>query len=272
MNTRAILPAIKSFIMITAISLGGCGGGGGESAAPPTISNLSYAPSSVIYQSAGRGEILGTMSYSDPADQLASIRITSSSGLDATIPVSGESGHTSGAVTGLFQVSTTTIGHFPFEIWVVDGNGKASNHLSGSFDVVANVGANWTARPSMTAADLRRVAWSGSMYAAVGAGGAIVTSPDGSTWTPRTSGTTNSLYGITWTGAEFVAVGDRNRAHLDRRCDLGGARHGTHRCHVAGCGKRRDGTRCRGGQGNGSGANPGGLKSLIPSCRWRYLD
>ena len=54
------------------------------------------------------------------------------------------------------------------------------------------------------------VAWSDSVsrYVAVGAGGAIRTSPDGVSWSNQVSGVTCYLNGVAWIGSQFVAVGE----------------------------------------------------------------
>jgi hypothetical protein len=45
------------------------------------------------------------------------------------------------------------------------------------------------------------------MFAAVGDGGTILTSPTGtSSWTPTTSPTSNDLVSIAWSGTQFVAA------------------------------------------------------------------
>jgi hypothetical protein len=54
---------------------------------------------------------------------------------------------------------------------------------------------------------LRAIAWSGTLYVAVGDYGAIFTSPDGGAWTAQDGGTSQGLRGVTWTGRQFVAVG-----------------------------------------------------------------
>jgi alpha-tubulin suppressor-like RCC1 family protein len=67
---------------------------------------------------------------------------------------------------------------------------------------------HWTWRnPLPQGLTLNGVAWSGSLFVAVGNYGTILTSVDGTAWTLRTSGTTNDLFGATWGGGQFVAVG-----------------------------------------------------------------
>ena len=47
----------------------------------------------------------------------------------------------------------------------------------------------------------------GSLWVAVGANGALVTSPDGNTWTVRTSGTSYDLTAVTYGNGKWIAVG-----------------------------------------------------------------
>ena len=68
--------------------------------------------------------------------------------------------------------------------------------------------ASWSPVTSGTSQNLFGVASSGSLFAAVGAGGTIVTSPDGVTWTARTSHTAKTLAAVAWCTAQFVAVGN----------------------------------------------------------------
>lgn len=72
-------------------------------------------------------------------------------------------------------------------------------------------GSTWTQRPSGAGSySLRSVAWSGSLFVAVGnsniLGGIILTSPDGITWTTRASGAISNLISVAWSGTKFVAA------------------------------------------------------------------
>ena len=77
-------------------------------------------------------------------------------------------------------------------------------------------GKNWKGPPVYTSVPaevtLTGVAWSPTkkLFVAVGAGGAIITSPDASTWTQRTSNTTAGLSAVAWSGTEFLAIGAAN--------------------------------------------------------------
>ncbi len=73
-------------------------------------------------------------------------------------------------------------------------------------------GKTWTPRPLNLPApnsfSFNAIAWSGSMWVAVGTGGAIVYSSDGITWTQAASiGINPTLDAVTWTGTQFVAGG-----------------------------------------------------------------
>ncbi len=54
---------------------------------------------------------------------------------------------------------------------------------------------------------LQSVAWSGSVFIAVGSGGGIYSSPDAITWTPSVFPVTGTLKAVIWGGGRFVAVG-----------------------------------------------------------------
>jgi len=69
-------------------------------------------------------------------------------------------------------------------------------------------GITWTPRSSGVASDLNAVLFETSAYVAVGAGGVILNSSDGLTWQIGTSKTANALNGLASNGAGvFIAVG-----------------------------------------------------------------
>jgi len=183
----------------------GDGAGTGEA---PTIADLTYSPSAAFQSSNGVVTITGTVAFAAPSGNLATLRLTTSAGADLASPIPDAFGKTAGQLTGQVNVSSEIVGHYTFEIWVVDGNGNSSNRLAGSFEVLPNVGTSWTRLVSPTGADLHRAAWSGTRFVAVGASGAIVTSDDGVAWNSVASGTTNSLNGVAWIENQFVAVGE----------------------------------------------------------------
>ena len=72
---------------------------------------------------------------------------------------------------------------------------------------VVTPGAYWLPATSGATTPLFGIAWSGSLFVAVGASGTILTSPNGVTWTSQTSGTTNTLNAVIKAGSQLVAVG-----------------------------------------------------------------
>lgn len=74
----------------------------------------------------------------------------------------------------------------------------------------------WTRQTSGlgTGSYLAGVAWTGSLYIAVGIAGTIVTSPDGVSWTPATSGTAEVLRAVAWTSSRALAVGNAGRVQI----------------------------------------------------------
>jgi len=80
------------------------------------------------------------------------------------------------------------------------GNGKfvmTSASFAGnlSYSTTGQTGS-WTVVATGVVQTFFGVCWTGAQYVAVGANGAIVTSPDAITWTSRTSGTTDAFYGV----------------------------------------------------------------------------
>jgi hypothetical protein len=211
MNT----PPRTGFAVLLAILLGACGGGGGGGTpvnSTPSISNLAFAPASAL-QGDGNGSITvtGTVTFADAGGDLSTLHLTTPQGQSISQAISGASGQTSGTIQAAVTVSTATLGHFTFTVYVTDAMGLSSNSLSGSFDVNPNSTAmNWTPQtlpvPSGSAIMLKRVRWSGSLFVAVG--DSIFTSPDAVTWTERPVGLSSILMDATWTGSQFIAVGD----------------------------------------------------------------
>ncbi len=102
---------------------------------------------------------------------------------------------TSGIAEGLRGVAASST-------LVVAVGGQTTGQIFTSPD-----GATWTqASLAAPAGALRGVAHNGTQFAAVGAGGSILTSTDGTTWVARTSGTAERLDGIVWTGSAFEVI------------------------------------------------------------------
>lgn len=199
-----------------ALFLAGCGGGGGGGGetpvdSTPVISNLQFAPTTIL-QNEGNGTLIvsGTFDYTDAGKDLATLHLTGADGSTLSSPIEGVAGTESGTIQGMVEVDTSIVGLFSFQLFVTDSGGRKSNILSGTFEVKPNdTGTRWTQQalpvPPGTSLWQKRVRWSGSLFVTVGA--SIFTSPDAVTWTERASGLTAMLNDLTWTGSQFVAVG-----------------------------------------------------------------
>lgn len=81
-------------------------------------------------------------------------------------------------------------------------------HVGGDKFIRTSNGIAWTDASTGVGDDLHDLAWTGSLFVAVGAAGRIMTSPDGTTWTTRASGTTAALRAVIPTANCVIAVGD----------------------------------------------------------------
>jgi hypothetical protein len=61
--------------------------------------------------------------------------------------------------------------------------------------------------PGGSGPDLRGICYGNGMFVAVGDQGSVATSSDGQSWVNRTSGVSESLAAVAWSGSVFVAVG-----------------------------------------------------------------
>ena len=110
------------------------------------------------------------------------------------------------AIGGAPTMNSLAYAGGPVYIAVGDGGAIYRNTVSG-------ITSAWTAENSGTAQDLYGVSFVNGMFVAVGAAGALLTSPDGITWTARTSNTNSNLrhvaFATTASGEQiYVAVGD----------------------------------------------------------------
>jgi hypothetical protein len=134
--------ALCIVVVLTGVSCGGGGGGGGgSSSTPPSISELSFTPTSVPVNAGGTATVTGSVHFTDTGGDLSTFNLTvfdSTGGQIASIsdPLTGAAGGKSGSIEGVFQVSTSTVGVFTFNVWLVDSAGARSNTLSSTFQVV----------------------------------------------------------------------------------------------------------------------------------------
>ncbi len=134
--------ALGTLYVLLAVSVASCGNGGGSAGSgTPSISGLSFSPTSVPKSAGGSATVTGSIQFTDSGGDIASLNLTvlDSSGrqIAATSnPIQGAAGGTSGQIQGVFQVSTSTAGIFTFNVWIVDSAGARSNTLSATFQVV----------------------------------------------------------------------------------------------------------------------------------------
>ena len=201
-------------IVFLASLLAACGGGNDGSGdqqgsgTAPQISNLNLSQTSVPFMEGnGTATITGTLDYVDPDRDITTVRVAVSDGTSLSIPVPGPIPADSGTLSGEIIISTTALGQFTAEVWLVDRAGHSSNRLPMAFAVVVDPSV-WYERLSGLQHTLNDVVWNGSQFVAVGDGGLILSSSDGITWANQFSGTTENLNAITWDGAHYFAAGD----------------------------------------------------------------
>lgn len=178
-----------------------------------SISNLRFTPTEVgQHQGNGAVGIDGTFDFSDPNGDITTLHVVVDSGSEQTFPIPAATGLKSGTLTGSFSVSSEVLGQFPFRVWVTDADGNRSNSLVSTFSVVLDdTGTLWEAQvvppccgsPSYETG----LAWSGTLFVAVGPTGAILTSPDGINWDGAASTDWGGLLAVASSGRLFAAVG-----------------------------------------------------------------
>ena len=186
----------------------------------PVISDLRLQPNEALQAPGQTAHVVGTIDFADGGVGSARLHVVSNSGADRVVPVSMP-GTATGSLSAEIPLSLDAIGRVTFELWLESSAGRASNRLSGTFDVRANDSAlRW--RPAPGAAALEDIlaregkallagAWNGKLYVFTGANGLIVTSPDLVTWTRQDSGFTHDLpriSSVAWSGSAFVATAD----------------------------------------------------------------
>lgn len=123
-------------ILLFAAVLTSCGGGGGSpTATAPTIGSLHYSPEALYVQTTP-AIFDGSISYSDPDGDLASVTITILDGGGGTVrtvstPVQGAAGVTSGTIQGSITAAVSVPGSYTFQVYVTDASGLRSNTLDG---------------------------------------------------------------------------------------------------------------------------------------------
>jgi hypothetical protein len=178
------------------------GFGTGGSSSTPTISSFSPSSGAVGTTVTITGTNLGVGFTPAPIVKFGTTTVTSplTFGGQTSISFAVPAGLATGAYTLTIGGATgtpMTVG--TFNVSATSGGGT--------------VGVNFTAQNSTTLGftpNLRKVAWSGSQFVAVGGSGTcnIRTSPDGVTWTAQTIGAACTyLRDVAWSGSQFIAVG-----------------------------------------------------------------
>lgn len=76
--------------------------------------------------------------------------------------------------------------------------------VGGSVISTSSDGATFTEQPALPSTTLSRARWTGASFVAVGAAGALLTSPDGLAWTARDSGTTDDVLDVAGSSTRAV--------------------------------------------------------------------
>ncbi len=177
-----------------------------------TISNLQYSPDKItIIKPGATFDMAGTIDFSNASGGIATLRLTTSNGIDLTVPVLNSS-ETSGTLTGFFTMTyPATAGTYNFQAWVIDKGGNISNKLQGSIQaVIDDEGKIWGQVFLNYSGTLSKVIWANQRFMAVGEYGAILISTDPHYWTQLNSGSVELLRGVAWSGMQYIVVGMKN--------------------------------------------------------------
>lgn len=225
MNSRLSITGLVTLTILLVILTTGCGGsGGGTAGTAPSISNLSYSPSTAyVNDGGGQIDIFGTFDFVDPDGNLDSLTIIvqDSGGQNVqseTITISGVSGLTSGTIQGAIAITTSMAGNFTVQIYVTDTIGFRSNTIEFVFKILERI---WSP-VSMTGAPEERTnhtaVWTGSEMIIWGGddGNSIAKNsggrydPTNNTWKSTTTNQAPSAreqHTAIWTGTEMIIWG-----------------------------------------------------------------
>ena len=136
---------VHHLILVTVLSLAGCGGGEGspyqQAGTSPSIWNLVVSPTSaVLNQGGGVIDVDISVDFTDPdgdVDYMGTNALDSSGSL---LYVGGASipqfvGQTSGMAQASIRISTDAVGQFTLLVWLVDQTIRASNRLDVQFTI-----------------------------------------------------------------------------------------------------------------------------------------
>jgi hypothetical protein len=197
---------MRSLLFLLTLVLAACGGNGdGFKATPeplqhvPAISNLKLTPE--------RLTVTAEISFRDAGLDIQTLKVQMPDGV--TIDFNESFATETGTFTEDFDISTDKVGAFVVDFWLVDNAGDSSLSHSAVFEIIADLqGSDWTSRMSGLPFVLNDVTWDGTVFVAVGDGGAILTSPNGIDWLLEFSGTDADLNAVAAHGSDIFAVGD----------------------------------------------------------------
>ena len=84
--------------------------------------------------------------------------------------------------------------------------GRTFRPEGGSAVISSSDAVSWTLRAEVDTVLLKKIAWSGNEFVAVGHKGGVVTSPDGITWGNHSLGDSVYFEDVMWDGSRFVAT------------------------------------------------------------------
>jgi len=207
---------MRKFLLLLPLVLAGCGSDGNGGTAdwqtvehPPELADLSLSPDTAMYMAGdGSVSIAADFAFADAGLDIESMYVEMSDGTSFVVDFAEAIDTETGTRSEVFDVSTAVTGTNTIEIWLQDGKGATSNHMTARFNVVAIAdGSDWTARLTGLPFVLNDVVWDGEFFVAVGDSGTILTSADGIDWVERDSGTDANLHAAASAGSELVVAG-----------------------------------------------------------------
>jgi N-acetylneuraminic acid mutarotase len=148
------------YVLVTMFVFTGCGGssGGGSGSnnggVMPTISGLSFSPTTArVDDNGGQVNVSATIDFSDPDGDLrsATINVLDAAGTTVTsqaTTIANVDGVISGTIQATVTASTSTVGDFTVQVFVTDARALQSNSLEGLFSIRSPAWVAGTAMPA----------------------------------------------------------------------------------------------------------------------------
>jgi len=135
-----------------------------------TISNLTYAPDTVIIIGTGSStfNFQGSINFLNAEGGVAAFRLTTSTGSDLTVAVPSNA-QTNGSLMGVFEVAfpAAVVGNYTFQLWIIDRGGNVSNKLQGTVRAVIDDGGRTWVNTNFVE-KFYRVIWANQRFILVG--------------------------------------------------------------------------------------------------------